>query len=69
MTDSPGEFSTAAVGGDQREEGCDADAASNTEKAGVVVEGIVCWVENRAGVWGFDEDGERRALAKEGGCA
>lgn len=69
MADAPCEFAIAAVGGDEREEGCDTDAACDAEEAGVVVEGVVCWAENRAGVWGFDEDRERGALAEQGGCA
>ena len=69
MTGAPCKFTAAAVGGDERREGCDTDAACDIEEAGVVVEGVVCWVDDGAGVRGFDEDEERRALAEEGGCA
>lgn len=69
MANAPCKFAIAAVGGDEREEGCDADAACDAEEAGVVIERLVRWEDDGAGVRGFDEDGERGALAEQGGCA
>lgn len=69
MAHAPCKFTATAVGGDEREKGRDANAASDAEEAGMVVEGVVCWVEDRARVWSLNEDGERGALAEQSGCA
>lgn len=69
MAHAPCKSTATAVGGDEREKGRDANAASDAEEAGMVVEGIVCWVKDRTGVWSLNKDGERGALTEQGGRA